>query len=105
MNKIRNTLYTNKCYVFFLFAVVLLLGGFMYLFSSCEREENNGGETPALPTGEMVAVNFAVSEAVFGEDKMAIRNGASSDILERCAFSSPLGGVRGGVHYSYCRQC
>ena len=56
---------------------LLLLCGCMFLFASCEREEdvssgNNNG--PVLLTGDSVTVNFTVSEMKYGKDEVYVRS-------------------------------
>ena len=101
MNQTKETSFT-KCYVSRLFAVVLLFGGCMFLFCSCEREENKDAEKPAFPAGEMVVLNFAVSKAGIGENEVIVRRGISPGIPEREAFSSPVeeagGGIQSAIH-------
>ena len=65
---------SRKRYRSCLSATILLLCGFIYLFSSCEQEFDGSDEDSLRPTGEMVTVNFTVNEKDFGGNEVAFRN-------------------------------
>jgi hypothetical protein len=71
---------SRRRYMSCLPATIWLLSGFMYLFSSCEREDGNVSPS----TGEMVTVNFTVNEKAFGVNEVNLKNQTSPDpSLER----------------------
>ena len=71
-------------YVSFICATALLLGGFMYLPVSCEREDvsGNGRKDPVPTTGEMVTVNITAGERSAGIQDVDVRNQSSWTSLQ-----------------------
>ena len=73
-----------KRYVFGLSVAISLLCGFTFLLTSCNQEEGlsnrSGEEFPQ--TGEMVTVDFSVSEVEFGESEAVTTRSALSNELE-----------------------
>ena len=67
-------------YIFSMFAIILLLNCLIYFLSSCEREgiPDFNGEEPEIPTGELVTVNFTISENGFSPS-ITPRKGASME--------------------------
>ena len=84
MDTIREKWYF-KCSLFFLCAATLLSGGFMYILTSCEGEDDvsgNGRKDPPPSTGEMVTINFTVGERSLGISDVVVHNTASPNPFE-----------------------
>jgi len=81
MNEISEKIVIRR-YIYRMFAAVLLLGGMMFLISSCDRAEDvaDGDNTAVVapPTGEPVVVNFTIGELGFGENEVAVRSATPS---------------------------
>ena len=61
---------SRRHYLSYLPATVMLICGFMYLFASCEREDDDVSPS----TREMVTLNFTVNEKDFGVNDVTFRS-------------------------------
>ena len=86
-------------YTSYMITFALLLGGCIYLLSSCEQEEDmseNRKEILIPPKGEPVTVNFTVGERYIGNNGITVRNTQAfptppsiSDLMEKSFTSDP----------------
>jgi len=75
MNEVRNKTSIVR-FVQNIFVLFLLVGGYMFLFSACEREDDQIFTKPKPSTdGELVTVKFELNGMNFGGDGVSIRQG------------------------------
>ena len=94
----RNRALYFRRYPFLFFSIILLLSCLVYLFSSCEREEDvsaNGGITLVPPSGEPVTINFTIGERDFGNNRITVRSTAQPINPSEEVYSLIVGELEG----------
>jgi len=84
-----------------IFVLFLLLGGFIFLFSTCEREDEQALIiSKPSSDGELVTVKFELNGMNFSGDGVSIRQGITSPLSplqKRGENLFPFGGIEGGI--------